>query len=592
MREEARFTGSYERRLPKGGYRKLPIQFVKAREVYDPNTMIQSLLERSNLVQEEEPTIEVVYESEVDSDTDEAEIDATLSAANLVDEIMSLEEATECVTIQEETDIIMETAVSGLEDPLLDIESNYHNASSENEAFEREYEESVIMDTIEPNIGLQEELMLDSTTRDYDNEESSEASESDSEDSESEIDENDFSALSFLIDTDMDGGDDIFIERTPSPAVRKRRDQTSLQFIKEIGKTSINDDDDLEFEVVREIPGLGELVETMTYEEIVEENRHLGMEEIDEEIQLLGGIISTEEVTSTSVPADLADMIDSLSSLQGGSKKSKTSALNRLAAVAAEVDPDFNNNSYTKRKERVPSFSSADPSLREGLIEDWLNNKHTKALKRQVRQELRQEGKLSKEYKEFGFVNLKDRYPEKMPIFAAVTSLQEFLENPNQASLAFPPMAAPKRKVIKDLASCYYIHTSVVGAGKDRFVLCTKNYKSSFKDRDQDLIGQIVNQHAAKQIRVTSSARSATKVTVKGANKRERKVPAPRKATQVWKEGDLVGHDAEEISISNIGRQMLERIGWKEGMSLGHTNQGIAMPIFARVKTKKHGLGS
>lgn len=52
-----------------------------------------------------------------------------------------------------------------------------------------------------------------------------------------------------------------------------------------------------------------------------------------------------------------------------------------------------------------------------------------------------------------------------------------------------------------------------------------------------------------------------------------------------------MGEDAPEIGTDNIGRRMLEKLGWSRGQGLGaHGNEGISEPIFAKIKKNKSGL--
>lgn len=56
------------------------------------------------------------------------------------------------------------------------------------------------------------------------------------------------------------------------------------------------------------------------------------------------------------------------------------------------------------------------------------------------------------------------------------------------------------------------------------------------------------------------------------------------------REGSLVGHGAEEIGATNVGYQLLAKMGWTEGATIGMTG-GISAPIGAVIKTSKGGLG-
>ena len=56
-------------------------------------------------------------------------------------------------------------------------------------------------------------------------------------------------------------------------------------------------------------------------------------------------------------------------------------------------------------------------------------------------------------------------------------------------------------------------------------------------------------------------------------------------------EGALVGEGADRIDSTNLGHQLLAKMGWTEGMQIGR-NGGIDEPISAVIKTSKAGLGS
>lgn len=59
-----------------------------------------------------------------------------------------------------------------------------------------------------------------------------------------------------------------------------------------------------------------------------------------------------------------------------------------------------------------------------------------------------------------------------------------------------------------------------------------------------------------------------------------------------YREGEVVGGSAPELSQSNKGRTMLEKMGWSTGMALGATdNKGILQPVAHVVKRTRAGLG-
>lgn len=67
--------------------------------------------------------------------------------------------------------------------------------------------------------------------------------------------------------------------------------------------------------------------------------------------------------------------------------------------------------------------------------------------------------------------------------------------------------------------------------------------------------------------------------------------PTQKTKTQ-YKDGEVIGAHATEISNENKGRAMLEKMGWSKGMSLGtKSSQAITEPITQVMKSTSAGLG-
>lgn len=59
-----------------------------------------------------------------------------------------------------------------------------------------------------------------------------------------------------------------------------------------------------------------------------------------------------------------------------------------------------------------------------------------------------------------------------------------------------------------------------------------------------------------------------------------------------YRDGEVVGGSAPELSQENKGRAMLEKMGWSNGTALGAlNNKGILQPVAHVVKRSKAGLG-
>lgn len=83
------------------------------------------------------------------------------------------------------------------------------------------------------------------------------------------------------------------------------------------------------------------------------------------------------------------------------------------------------------------------------------------------------------------------------------------------------------------------------------------------------------------------AARSGPSASRKGASSLNRHDNAIS-----YKEGEIVGQHATELTSDNKGRMLLEKMGWSKGMALGTIdNKGIMMPITHVMKKTKLGLG-
>lgn len=78
-----------------------------------------------------------------------------------------------------------------------------------------------------------------------------------------------------------------------------------------------------------------------------------------------------------------------------------------------------------------------------------------------------------------------------------------------------------------------------------------------------------------------------------GNKKRAQRAPrGGNNAGVSYRDGDVVGGSAPELGAENIGRAMLEKMGWSNGTALGAlNNKGILQPVSHVVKTTKAGLG-
>lgn len=598
MAEEARFTQSLDRKaiMARKGYRSLPVQFIKAKEVYDPSDFIRSLAERRRTINLDEKTgddtnmkvieerlheIEVskvannlTKESDNDSDSDEQInefIETTISADNNIihDDVnndldnISIDD----FEVVENDDIISMSDMSDESQGKLSDLSAYGEKSSPEAS----------------DITTGDKVSAELKDENSDNYESE-------SDSESDFDENDISAMAFLVNRPMEGGDDIYIPLS-APTVKPKKSKFSLKNIKKIIQTDMNSDEELEFKVQRVAIDKSIVVDTVKYSQIAEENDHLtSVEELNNTIRSLGGMVSGYDINDKGKkpPTEVSKMIEALSKFQGQNNKRTRKAARELAEIAAEVEPTY-NHSLLKKSKRTPSFSAADPSLRKQLTEAWIKARNSQAFKKKEREELRKAGKLTKEYKKYKTIPLECKYPSSMTIYEIVHELETFVNSSEKTSMPFPPMVKKYRAVIADLSKAYYLTTNSVGKGKEKQVVCTKTSKTVFAHRDVGLIEFITKSFSFKKFVVSTDPNMGDKEAAKKQKRALRAVKGG--SSRQFQEGEVVGANADKIEAGNIGRQMLQKLGWSEGMTLGHTNSGIAVPISMKIKNTKYGVG-
>jgi hypothetical protein len=131
-------------------------------------------------------------------------------------------------------------------------------------------------------------------------------------------------------------------------------------------------------------------------------------------------------------------------------------------------------------------------------------------------------------------------------------------------------MTKHDRKTVHDLAGKFNLKSKSVGKGNSRFTTIIKTSRSSFFEYDEEAVDSILR-HGKFWKRMDKRASGA----------------GPQGKLR---DGMVVGESASELSADNKGRLMLEKMGYKTGMTLGVDGRGIAEPVMAIMKTGKAGL--
>ncbi|KAI5236876.1 hypothetical protein E4T43_08343 [Aureobasidium subglaciale] len=227
----------------------------------------------------------------------------------------------------------------------------------------------------------------------------------------------------------------------------------------------------------------------------------------------------------------------------------------------------------------------SDSDLVEELQNQWANDRSKKASKKAEREELRQLGMLGKKNKFKPDMN--QRYTEGITMGQVRFELQDFLEQEDFTTKAFPPMQKNDRKVLHEIANHFNLKSKSVGSGKNRAPVLIKTKRTV--EWSEEHFGRVSNFVSRGYMKNSSHK---PKSTLAGDIRRTRQMGGGGGGAAAYRNGDVVGHNASEIPASNFGRKLMEKMGWAAGMSLGKEGSGgLLVPVQATVKSGKAGLG-
>ncbi|KAH0385849.1 hypothetical protein KCU92_g3165, partial [Aureobasidium melanogenum] len=252
---------------------------------------------------------------------------------------------------------------------------------------------------------------------------------------------------------------------------------------------------------------------------------------------------------------------------------------------------DFDRPSLRKKNKGRKSgplpeeLGLSDSDLVEELQNQWANDRSKKASKKAEREELRQLGLLGKKNKFKPDMN--QRYTEGITMAQVRFELQDFLEQEDHTTKAFPPMQKNDRKVLHEIANHFNLKSKSVGSGKNRAPVLIKTSRTvEWSEQHFHRVSSFVSRGYLK------NSSKKPKSTMAGEIRRTRQMGGGGGGAAAYRNGDVVGHNASEIPASNFGRKLMEKMGWAAGMSLGKEGSGgLLVPVQATVKSGKAGLG-
>ncbi|CCK70757.1 Sqs1p KNAG_0F00880 [Huiozyma naganishii CBS 8797] len=185
--------------------------------------------------------------------------------------------------------------------------------------------------------------------------------------------------------------------------------------------------------------------------------------------------------------------------------------------------------------------------------------------------------------------DLFEKYPYGFHIQNMMDEFENFMRK-EKDSMSFPPLDPHGNKTIMKFATHYNMKTNKSGNGKGQHVVVQKVKQTYRRQPNYNLIQQLLRQRPVF-MRIDVS-RITNNEEFKDQERRVIRERVGPKAKFHVKEGEVVGETAPEIGKDNVGRRMLEKLGWSVGETLGvEGNKGISEPIMAVVKKTKKGVG-
>ncbi|KAF6801003.1 G-patch domain-containing protein [Colletotrichum musicola] len=262
-----------------------------------------------------------------------------------------------------------------------------------------------------------------------------------------------------------------------------------------------------------------------------------------------------------------------------------TAAADRFAKEADDFDymdwdrPSLKPKKGKGAKGRVPIFDVSDSELEGKMQAAWKNDRLKKAERKKQRQALRAQGLLGKHANPD---DLRVKYPNGMALDEIADELRTFLLG-SQATLILPPMNNHARKAVHELASKFNIKSKSTGSGDQRRPMLHRTLRTTrFAEESFNMAIARVSRKYFPRNDAVSRAAVQRQSTRRGGGH----------AGVNYRDGEVVGGSAPELSQENKGRAMLEKMGWSNGTALGAlNNKGILRPVAHVVKRSKAGLG-
>lgn len=653
MAREARFTATNRMEMMRHQSRKMPIEFVKAKEVYDPDRSVREKQQNENAhdtkledvaknpveeVLETQEHVEVIQEGESDVESDEEEVqmpdimsesesdDSELQGETPTEPTMmfsrlNVKERQQLLFVDDNNSEEFELSVEEDEDDDNedddDIPAEYEapkfvtsesDSDSENEFTMGKFVGKMKTDTlgnhyIDLPLGgkqwAQEEVMFDYndenedwTTEDVERHVHSKLAGTKPKPSRVEPDAVAEETPEFGFSEEDYVSFDITAVKVDNIRVSASGSQYHVYAPMLLGVDDfqwLSEDDVAMFLVENGLPDsrVGAFLKHATKHLLPPEASESEEEEIyyDEEAQLA----SDSDDESSELDEDLMEGMEDLLKMHQTSQ-----------AFGRTKDPlDVHTRSISAKGKRTANKDTfelefnidtpIDPALKKYMEDMYLRRKMNKKIHREERDEARRTDSY-----------LLNKYPYGIDMDEAVDEFKSFFKDPVAETLRFPPLDFHAHMVLRGIADAFHFSSRKTGKGKKEYLQVRKtvsrvprepNWAQIDKLRKRRKLCFRMDTKLSKEemrlfTRVRNGDTSSWKSMPKGS-----KGSKGSKAQFGYREGEVVGANAREVSRESIGHRLLQQMGWNEGDALGvDGNKGIVEPIRVVVKTTKRGI--
>lgn len=646
MMDEARYTDRNLENTMRQPLRRRPIEFVKAQEVYDPSKDLMEKLKlgnkQENLVEEmqllqvepqplklsdlrddEGSEVEISDGEEIEAETDDGNADVDdldeERRAEIVVESETPEIPDEHKGVEEEPVNIAENAK---EDATLEIGEVRESVNDQNETeilgSEADMDDVEIHDEVQDSDDEELEKKLhEELDEDSDNENVDDSDADDSVDDEeiASFDEyDDDMSDGFILDDEAD--EDILqthnvAKLSTKQVIQQLKAQTKVQVTEKlevevpvahlehdpyltVGKVMLrthqNDDGTLE----ASIPQGNVKKSDKGFKELSPEFYEEESEDTDEEAAFEDYMAQVMEANLMDDDFDFGTDEDDSENDNGGDNNdilnSDEEGLEEILSFARNQKKSFSMHdmepTQTLKKKgkgknlRLDISDEIEMELRADLMEQFQYQRQSRKLKKMRKKEKLHEEAVAKN-------DLSIKYDYMLHIKEIKEEFESLLHDASRELMSFPPLDGHGNKTLSKLAKLYNMKCIRCGGnGLLMYMKIAKVRKTFHYLPDYNQISYIMRQ---RPVFKRSDVKTRPKEEIQDTDgKKSRHGP---KNDAYVKEGDIVGGQAPEIGANNIGRQLLERLGWVKGEGLGaHGNKGISEPLLATVKKSKTGL--